>query len=587
MSPEPPVDYGHEIESAIAATRIRLAALPSPEPRPGSSDPAPAGDATRWTAIGLLEGDPRVREAVAARPGGATIVAERDELERHLQNERDLDLSLLLAERRFERAHDVATRVAPAGRSRRRVGDRIDRIVTHRILGLPVLFGVMWVMFRLVTDVAAPFVDWIDVTLSGTVGPWVANGLDAVGLGGGWLERLAVDGVLGGVGGMLVFVPVIVLLYVVLGVLEDSGYLARAAYITDRAMAPIGLPGNSVLPLVVGFGCNVPALLATRVMARPNDRLLTALLVPFVSCAARLPVYVLLAGALFPGQEGAVVFALYLTSIAAVFLVGLLLSHTLMRGSERAPFVLELPPYRRPSVRTVWSQTRQRSAAFVRKAGSVILLAAIVVWALLAVPVRGGQDDRAQFGEVAQQDSLFGAVAGITTPVFTPAGFGTPELSGALAAGFVAKEIVVSTMRQTIGSAASDNAGSDDAAPGFARGLADVGGGLVRAVGDAVLAVPGIVGLHLGGPADEEVNPSTDQALQRVFAESSGGYAQAAAAAFLVFVLLYVPCLATVATFGREFGRRWAALSVTLSLVVAWLAAVGVFQIGRAMAALL
>ena len=546
-----------------------------------------------------------MRSAVAARPGGATILAERDELERHLKNGKDLDLSLLLAERRFERAHDVAALVATAGSSRRPVGDRIDRIVTHRFLGLPVLFGVMWVMFRLVTDVAAPFVDWIDVTLTGTVGPWVASGLGAVGLGGGWLERLAVDGVLGGVGGVLVFVPVIVLLYVVLGVLEDSGYLARAAYITDRAMAPIGLPGNSVLPLVVGFGCNVPALLATRVMARPNDRLLTALLVPFVSCAARLPVYVLLAGAMFPGQEGAVVFALYLTSIAVVFLVGLVLRHTLMRGSERAPFVLELPPYRRPSARTVWSQTRQRSAAFVRKAGSVILLAAIVVWVLLAVPVRGD----ARFGEVAQQDSLFGAAAGITTPVFVPAGFGAPELSGALAAGFVAKEIVVSTMRQTIGGSpaedtssdesgsdesgsdesGSDESGSDQTGPGFVRGLADVGGGLVRAAGDAVLAVPGIVGLQLGGAADEDVNPSTDtdHALQRVFAASSGGHGQAAAAAFLVFVLLYVPCLATVATFGREFGRRWAALSVTLSLVVAWLAAVGVFQIGRAMAAFL
>jgi len=377
-------------------------------------------------------------------------------------------------------------------------------------------------------------------------------------------------------------------------------------------MAPIGLPGNSVLPLVVGFGCNVPALLATRVMARPNDRLLTALLVPFVSCAARLPVYVLMAGAMFPGSEGAVVFALYLTSIAVVFLVGLVLRHTLMRGSERAPFVLELPPYRRPSARTVWTQTRQRSAAFVRKAGSVILLAAIVVWVLLAVPVRGSPDQGATFGEVAQQDSLFGAAAGITTVVFVPAGFGSPELSGALAAGFVAKEIVVSTMRQTIGGSpaedtssdesgsdesrsdesGSDEAGSDESrsdqtGPGFVRGLADVGGGLVRAVGDAVLAVPGIVGLQLGGAADEDVNPSTDtdHALQRVFAASSGGHGQAAAAAFLVFVLLYVPCLATVATFGREFGRRWAALSVTLSLVVAWLAAVGVFQIGRAIAA--
>jgi len=225
-----------------------------------------------------------------------------------------------------------------------------------------------------------------------------------------------------------------------------------------------------------------------------------------------------------------------------------------------------------------------------------------VVWVLLAVPVRGCQDQRATFGEVAQQDSLFGAAAGITTPVFVPAGFGSPELSGALAAGFVAKEIVVSTMRQTIGGSpaedtisdesGSDEAGSDESrsdqtGPGFVRGLADVGGGLVRAVGDAVLAVPGIVGLQLGGAADEDVNPSTDtdHALQRVFAASSGGHGQAAAAAFLVFVLLYVPCLATVATFGREFGRRWAALSVTLSLVVAWLAAVGVFQIGRAIAA--
>ena len=599
MSPRPPVDYGEEIESAITATQVRLAALASPESRSGSPDQnsASAGAATRWTAISLLEGDPRVRSAVAARPGGATILAERDELERHLKDGQNLDLSLLLAERRFERAHDVAALVATAGSSRRSVGDRIDRIVTHRFLGLPVLFGVMWVMFRLVTDVAAPFVDWIDVTLSRTLGPWVAAGLDAVGLGGGWVERLAVDGILGGVGGMLVFVPVIVLLYAMLGVLEDSGYLARAAYITDRAMAPIGLPGNSVLPLVVGFGCNVPALLATRVMARPNDRLLTALLVPFVSCAARLPVYVLMAGAMFPGSEGAVIFALYLTSIAVVFLVGLVLRHTLMRGSERAPFVLELPPYRRPSARTVWTQTRQRSAAFVRKAGSVILLAAIVVWVLLAVPVRGSQDQGATFGEVAQQDSLFGAAAGITTPVFVPAGFGSPELSGTLAAGFVAKEIVVSTMRQTIGGSpaedtisdesGSDESGSDQTGPGFVRGLADVGGGLVRAVGDAVLAVPGIVGLQLGGAADEDVNPSTDtdHALQRVFAASSGGHGQAAAAAFLVFVLLYVPCLATVATFGREFGRRWAALSVTLSLVVAWLAAVGVFQIGRAIAA--
>lgn len=530
----------------------------------------------RWTAICLLEGDPQVRQAVATRPGGDLILAARDELDQHLQQERGVDLSLALAERRFARAQHIAARVVSStGLDRRQIGERIDRIVTHRIFGPLVLLGVMWVVFRLVTDFARPFVDWIDATLSTTAGPWVASGLTAVELGGGWVERLAVDGILGGVGGMLVFVPVIVLLYLVLGVLEDTGYLARAAYVTDRALEPIGLPGKSVLPLVVGFGCNVPALVATRILDRPKDRLLTGLLVPFVSCSARLPVNVLLAAAMFPGREGIVVFALYLISVAAVFVIGLVLHYTLMRGAERAPFVLELPPYRRPSWRTVWSQTRQRSAAFIRKAGTVILGASIVVWFLLASPVCGD----AGFGQVPQKDSVFGAVAGTASPAFNPAGFGAPELSGALAAGFVAKEIVVSTINQTVGGG-SDGSSGQTVGPGAVGGLADTGWGLVRAAGDALRTIPGIVGINLDG-SDDNNDRRVTAPLRQLFDRTSGGHPQLAAAAFLVFVLLYVPCLATVATFGREFGMRWAAFSVVLSLVIAWLAAVVVFQIGQ------
>ena len=586
MSAPPPVDYGPEIEAVLETTRTWLAALPSPEALPtpelgpGPPDPGPAvaGTAARWTAICVLEGDPHVCEVVAASPGGESILAARDQLDRHLQRERGPDLSLVLAERRFERAHHIADRVvASAGSSRRQISDRIDRIVTHRIFGPLALLAVMWGVFQLVTNVAGPFVDWINGTLSGTVGPWVASGLGAVGLGSGWVERLAVDGILAGVGGTLAFVPVIAALFIVLGMLEDTGYLARAAYITDRAMAPLGLSGKSVLPLVVGFGCNVPALLATRILDRPNDRLLTGLLVPFVSCSARLPIYVLLAAALFPGRVGVVVFALYLTSVAAVFLIGLGLRHTLMRGSERSPFVLELPPYRRPSWQTVWSQTRQRSVAFLRKAGSVILVASIVVWSLLAIPVRGD----AGFAKVAQEDSLFGTVAGAASGVFDPAGFDAPELSGALAAGFVAKEVVVSTMRQTIGDDGNGGSSDNAAGPSFTGGLVDTGWGLIRSGRDALLAVPGIVGIDLSDPGDGGADRPMKEKLQRLFDESSGGHPQPAAAAFLVFVLLYVPCLATVATFGREFGPRWAAFSVCLSLVVAWLAAVGVFQIGR------
>jgi ferrous iron transport protein B len=548
-----PVDYGPEIESALRDVRDVL-------------DP----DATRWTAVRFLDGDPQLRASVAERPGGASVVAARDALDERLGREEGLDLSIALAEHRFTRARELAARAIPAHPGRR-LGARFDRVATHRIAGPLLLFTVMYLVFRVVTDVSAPYVDWIDAVLTGTVGPWVAAGLGAAGLGGTWVEHLAVDGIIGGVGGMLAFVPVIAVLYVVLGLLEDSGYLARAAYLTDRAMGPMGLPGKSMLPLVVGFGCNVPALLAARVLDRRRDRLLTALLVPFVSCTARLPVYVLLAGALFPGLEGVVVLALYAASVAAVFVVGIVLRHTLMRGTERAPFVLELPPYRRPSLRTVWTQTRQRSAAFVRKAGTVILGASVAVWFLLAIPVRGD----GAFGEVALDDSLFGASAETIGVVFAPAGFDAPELSGALAAGFVAKEIVVSTLTQTAGTAA-EAAG----AAGFVDGVADAGTGLLSATRDAAAAIPAIVGIDLVGTEAAADDGATGAALRGVLDDSSGGHPQAAAAAFLVFVLLYVPCVATVATFAHEFGRRWAGFSVALNMVVAWFAAVGVFQVG-------
>ncbi|MBL8928300.1 MAG: ferrous iron transport protein B [Pseudonocardia sp.] len=572
-----PVDYGPEIESALRGARDVL-------------DP----QASRWTAVRFLDGDPQLRKSVAERPGGATVLAARDALDERLGREEGLDLSMALAEHRFARAGELAARAIPSNGAHR-LGERVrghfnprfvpaapgeyrsalfDRIATHRVAGPLLLFTVMYLVFRVVTDVSAPFVDWIDAVLTGTVGPWVAGGLGAIGVGGGWLEHLAVDGIIGGVGGMLAFVPVIAVLYVVLGLLEDSGYLARAAYLTDRAMSPMGLPGKSVLPLVVGFGCNVPALLAARVMDRPRDRLLTALLVPFVSCTARLPVYVLLAAALFPGLEGVVVLALYVTSVAAVFAVGVVLWHTLMRGTERAPFVLELPPYRRPSLRTVWTQTRRRSAAFIRKAGTVILCASVAVWFLLAIPVRGD----AAFGEVALDDSMFGAAAETVGVVFTPAGFGAPELSGALAAGFVAKEIVVSTLAQTVGTATEGQEAVEP--PGFVDGVTDAGTGLLTATLDAAAAIPAVVGIDLVGAEEQADDSSTGAALRSVFDESSGGHPQAAAAAFLVFVLLYVPCVATVATFAHEFGRRWAGFSVALSMVVAWLAAVGVFQVG-------
>lgn len=298
---------------------------------------------------------------------------------------------------------------------------------------------------------------------------------------------------------------------------------------------------------------------------------------PFVSCTARLPVFVLLASVLFPGWEGSIVLSLYILSVAAVFAVGLGLRHTLMRGTERAPFVLELPPYRRPSWRTVWAQTRQRTASFIRKAGTVILAASIVVWFFLAIPVRGA----GTFGDVELDDSLFGATAEAVGVVFAPAGFDAPELSGALAAGFVAKEIVVSTIYQTVGG--EEETAEAVETPGLVEGVAEAGLGFVVATRDALLAIPGIVGIDLVG-GDEEAAPSSLASnLTQIFEESSGGHPQAAAMAFMVYVLLYVPCVATVATLGREFGKRWAMFSIGLSMTVAWVAAVVVFWLGVAL----
>jgi len=222
-----PVDYGPEIESALRDVRDVL-------------DP----NATRWTAVRFLDGDPQLRERVAGRPGGATVVAARDALDERLGREEGLDLSLVLAGHRFARAGELAARAVPA-HAGHRLGERFDRIATHRIAGPLLLFTVMYLVFRIVTDVSAPYVDWIDAVLTGTVGPWVAAGLGGIGLGGIWVEHLAVDGIVGGVGGMLAFVPVIAVLYVVLGLLEDSGYLARAAYLTDKAMGPWGCPARA------------------------------------------------------------------------------------------------------------------------------------------------------------------------------------------------------------------------------------------------------------------------------------------------------------------------------------------------------
>jgi ferrous iron transport protein B len=419
------------------------------------------------------------------------------------------------------------------GVSRRRGGgrrgewltDRIDRWVTAPVIGPVVFLATMWAVFLLTTTLAAPAQDALEGLLSGPVTSGALANFAALGLSGSLAEGLVVDGLIAGVGMLLTFVPLLAIMFVLLALLEDSGYMARAAVVTDRLMGRLGLPGRAFLPLVVGFGCNVPAITAVRVLPDARHRLLTALLVPFTSCTARLTVYVMVAATFFPENAGTVVFAMYLVSIGFVVLGGLVLRSTLIRTIPDEPLVLDLPPYQRPALGVLGAATWMRLRGFMRTASGIIVATVTVVWALgiLPAPGTGGQ-----LGAVPAAESLYAWLSGHLALLFTPTGFAEWHAVGALLVGFVAKEAVLSSWAQTY-------------------------------------------------PAGADLPVS----VVHDFTVSSGGHPQVAALAFLVFLLAYTPCVATLATQRRQIGGRWTAVGVGLQLSSAYLAAVVVFQVGR------
>ncbi len=425
----------------------------------------------------------------------------------------------------------VTASVSRRAMTRRTWSDRIDRFATAPVLGPLLFLGVMWLVFQATTTLAAPLQNALGAFVSGpvsSVGGWL---VDTVGLGGTPVRGLVVDGVIAGVGMLLTFVPLMALMFLLLAVLEDSGYLARAAVVTDRMMSRLGLPGRAFLPIVVGFGCNVPAVSATRILPNARHRVLTALLVPFTSCSARLTVYVLLATTFFPAHAGSVVFAMYVVSILLVVVVGLGLRATLWRAVGADPLVIDLPPYQRPTLRLSLAVTWLRLQGFLRTASGIIVATVVVVWLLQSIPVGSGS-----FGDVPVSGSLYAELSRAVAPVLAPAGFGQWEAVSALLVGFVAKEAVISSWAQTY--ALAEPASAHD---------------------------PGVLGVQ----------------LHQTFAVASGGHTAAAVAAFMVFLLAYTPCVATLSAQRRELGMRWTVFGVGLQLVVAWTLAVLVFQVGR------
>lgn len=489
------IGYGDQAEQVIASL---VAALTQDPPLTSRYPP-------RWLAVRLLEGDEDVLKKIgesSARHPVFSILAEIDAGE----------YEALMADRRYEVISAILPQACTTCVREMTSSDLIDRVVTNRYLGIPIFLALMWGAFELTFTVASPFMAMIEAVQG-------ACAEAAYSLQPEWLATLVGDGLIGGVGSVLIFLPNIFILLFLLAILEDSGYLARAAFVMDRLMYSIGLPGRSFIPMLVGFGCNVPAIMATRTIEDTNDRLITILINPFISCGARLPVFVLFAGIFFPENPGTVIFCLYVLGIVVAIVSAMLFRATILPGKP-APFLMEMPPYRLPTAATSVRHMWDRGSMYLRKAGGIIFIGALVIWALAAYPAGV---------EYGSAESFAGMIGQVFQPVFAPLGFDW-KVTVSLIFGFVAKEIVVASL------------------------------GTLYGTGEDTGALEGAI------LADPMLGPATALAL-------------------MVFVLLYLPCIATMAVIRKETGSwKWTAFSVGYGIVVAYLLALVIALSGSLLA---
>lgn len=501
---EPPRSARHnaEIESELARLQqhIRL--------RPGCRVPL------RWLLVKSLENDSealRLLAQYAESDGDPVAAVERTR--RHLESVFGDDIEVVLADGRYGfiggLLREVVTRTTDVDRLT--LSDRIDNVLLNRVLGIPIFLLLMWLTFKLTFDVGAFFVDWIDAGIV-ALGDWVSAAMPP-----GPFQSLVVDGVIAGVGGVIVFVPNIVIIFIIISFLEDSGYMARAAFLMDRSMHALGLHGKSFIPMLMGFGCNVPAVMATRTLETREDRILTILINPLMSCTARLPIYVLFTGVFFSQRGAWVIFSIYVLGIVLAVASGKLFRHVLFPRAV-SPFVMELPPYRMPTVRGTAIHVWERVSLFLSKAGTVILAASVLIWALGSLP--WGKP----FGG---EGSLIWYLGQAVEPVVRPLGMDW-RAAVALFFGLGAKEVVVSTM-------------------GVLYGFGQRGQG--------------------------------EAGIQAAIASA---FTPLTAYTFMVISLIYIPCIATIAAIRRETNSwKWTALSVGYSLTLAYIMGLLVYNIGR------
>lgn len=516
MSKHIHINYGNDMEAAIAEIKELI------------NRNADIRDMyhPRYVALKLIEGDRTTADRFGALSNGKEILAVAEKYRKRFEKESGEDINSYVSDLKFGFIRGALSETLVRNRKEERqlLGYALDKVLTNRWLGFPILFLFMFLMFQVTFVLGAYPQDWIEAGID-ALGGWLRGIMPA-----GMLTDLLVDGVLAGMGAVLVFVPQILILFFFISILEDTGYMARAAFIMDKLMHRMGLHGKSFIPYIIGFGCSVPAVLAARTLENPKDRILTVLTVPFISCSARLPVYLVLVAAFFPHHQAAVLLSIYLIGLLVAILTSLVLSRVAFRAQSNA-FVMELPPYRIPTLRNALIHMWDKAKEWFTRVLTIVLLASVIVWALGYFP----RHEEQLTGKEQLEQSLLGKIGHAIEPVFTPLGLEW-RAGVSLVAGSAAKEVIASSMAVLYG--AEESGAETDAAP---------------------LA--------------ERLRTLTDDAGNPI-------YSPLAAYAMMLFILLYFPCISTLATIRKEIGRKWMWFSMLYSTGLAWIVAFAFFRIG-------
>ena len=482
----------------------------------------------RYYAMRMLEGDAQVEEQIKDCKHYAEWAKIRDVEAKKILDALDEDIETAFANQKYGFISGALKETFTEGKKENlRTTTIIDAFVTHKLWGFPIFLALMWFMF------------WCTFTIGAIPQGWIAqlsdllSGLVTTYMPEGALRDMLVDGVIGGVGSVIIFLPNIMILYLFISFMEDSGYLARAAFIMDKVMHHIGVHGKSFIPMIMGFGCNVPSIMACRTIESRSSRLITTLITPFMSCSARIPIFLVFAGAFFPANAGLVMFGLYVFGILMAVLTAKLLRKTLFPVDE-TPFVMELPPYRLPTWRTTLSHMWDKCAQYLKKMGGLILVASIVVWFLNYYP----QTENVEVGSTEHnENSYLGRMGKTLEPVFTPLGLNW-KAGIAIVSGLPAKEVVISTL------------------------------GVLYPSTDDTSAV-----------STEELSEEEEADRLMHLLPKTGDFTSASALAFLIFTLLYLPCIATIVAIGSEAGWKWACASLVYNTTLAWIVSWIVYRI--------